>query len=121
MVSSLHYIGGPLSPGGIPWGVATIDLKTSECGHHTLFLSQSPQHGGENRHDDRTGRIYARLSMGQARPREDPHYRRGDNRLGGAVPAGRPTRHPSRAGPRFTGRTPGFRPVASAAGTALVE
>jgi len=52
-----------------PWGVATIDLQTSECGHHTLFLSQYPPHGGENRHDDRTGRIYARLSMGQAHPR----------------------------------------------------
>ena len=24
----------------MPWGVATIDLKTPECGHHTLFLSQ---------------------------------------------------------------------------------
>jgi hypothetical protein len=31
---------GPV--GGMPWGVATIDLKTSECGHHTLFLSLHP-------------------------------------------------------------------------------
>ena len=28
------------SSGAFPWGVATIDLKTPECGHHTLFLSQ---------------------------------------------------------------------------------
>jgi hypothetical protein len=78
-----------------PWGVATIDLKTSGRGHYTLFLSPYPQHGRENRHDDRTGRIDARLSMGQARPREDPPYCRGDNRLGGVVSPGRPTRPPA--------------------------
>jgi hypothetical protein len=54
------------SVGQAPWGVATIDLKTLEYGHHTLFLSLHPQPGGENSHDDRTGRIYACLSMGQA-------------------------------------------------------
>src|SRR5262245_22524716 len=52
--------------GEVPWEVATFDLKTSECGHHTLFLPLHPQPGGENSHDDRTGRIYACLSMGQA-------------------------------------------------------
>jgi hypothetical protein len=33
--------------GGLkPWGVAIFNLKTSACGHHTLFLAQDPQHGG---------------------------------------------------------------------------
>src|SRR5207244_7070136 len=52
-----------LSKGLCPWGVATIDLKTPECGHHILFLSQDLQNEGGNSHDDRTGRISARQPM----------------------------------------------------------
>src|SRR5262249_38215605 len=50
-----HVDGGPL--GVRPWGVATFHLKTSERDQHRLFLSQYPQNGGGNRHDDRAGRI----------------------------------------------------------------
>src|SRR3989442_76449 len=65
-----------------PWGVATIDLKTPECGHHILFLSQDLQNEGGNSHDDRTGRISARPPMGQARPWEYTYHSRGDGWLG---------------------------------------
>src|SRR5262249_24597447 len=37
--------------GHSPWGVATLDLKTSERGRPTLFLSPHPEKGGEPRHD----------------------------------------------------------------------
>jgi hypothetical protein len=63
--ADLLYAPAVTSGGGdSPWGVATIDLKTSECGHHTLFLSQYLQNEGGNSHDDRSGRISARPPMG---------------------------------------------------------
>src|SRR5438128_1862687 len=43
-----------LGGGCSPWGVATIDLKTPERGHHTLFLSHCLPHEGGNSHDDRS-------------------------------------------------------------------
>jgi transposase len=82
-----------------PWGVATFDLKTLGCGHHTLFLSLHPQSGGENRHDDRPGRIYASLSLGQAGARRDAHHGRGNGRVGRAVSPGRATHHVGCSGP----------------------
>src|SRR6266542_5172517 len=104
----------------IPWGVATIDLKTPECGHHILFLSQDLQNEGGNSHDDRTGRISARPPMGQARPWEYTSHRRGDGCLGCPVSPGGATRHVGRSGPGLTGRAGRFWPVMSAAGAALV-
>src|SRR5437870_12802846 len=103
-----------------PWGVATIDLKTPECGHHILFLSQDLQNEGGNSHDDRTGRISARQPMGQARPWEYTYHSRGDGGLGCPVSPGGATRHFGRSGPGLTGRAGRFWPVISAAGAALV-
>jgi MFS family permease len=93
----------PAALGLTPWGVAPFDLKTSECGHHTLFLSRHPQPGGESSHDDRTGRISACLAMGQAGAREYAHHGCGHSRRGGAVSPGRPTRALGRSGSGFTG------------------
>jgi hypothetical protein len=90
--------------GCAPWGVATIDLKTLGCGHQTLFLSLHPQLGGENSYDDRTGRVYACLSMGQAGARQDAHHGCGNKRLGWAVSPGRPTRHRRRTDPGLASR-----------------
>src|SRR3989442_15727492 len=106
--------------GGITWGVATIDLKTPECGHHILFLSQDLQNEGGNSHDDRTGRISARPPMGQARPWEYTYHSRGDGCLGCPVSPGGATRHFGRSGPGLTGRAGRFWSVVSAAGAALV-
>src|SRR6266487_116764 len=103
-----------------PWGVATIDLKTPECGHHILFLSQDLQNEGGNSHDDRTGRISARPPMGQARPWEYTYHSRGDGCLGCPVSPGGATRHFGRSGPGLTGRAGRFWSVVSAAGAALV-
>src|SRR5262249_19572595 len=41
--------GKTVSTGRSPWGGATFNLKTPECGHHILFLSQHPYHEGGNR------------------------------------------------------------------------
>src|SRR3989442_9762073 len=105
-------------PRGSPWGVATIDLKTPECGHHILFLSQDLQNEGGNSHDDRTGRISARPPMGQARPWEYTYHSRGDGCLGCPVSPGGATRHFGRSGPGLTGRAGRFWSVVSAAGGA---
>src|SRR2546426_12514331 len=102
--------------GPLPWGVATIDLKTPECGYHILFLSQDLQNEGGNSHDDRTGRISARPPMGQARPWEYTYPRRGDGCLGCTVSPGGATRHFGRSGPGLTGRAGRFWSVVSAAG-----
>ena len=56
-----RYCRSLASAGGYPWGVATFNLKTPERGHHRLFLSQYPQNGGGNSHDNRSGRICAHL------------------------------------------------------------
>src|SRR5437870_9748035 len=109
----------PAALGLTPYGVATIDLKTPECGHHILFLSQDLQNEGGNSHDDRTGRISARQPMGQARPWEYTYHSRGDGGLGCPVSPGGATRHFGRSGPGLTGRAGRFWPVISAAGAAL--
>ena len=83
-------------------------------------LSLPPQPGGEDSHDDRTGRIYACLSMGQAGARRYTHHCGGNRRLGGAVSPARPTRYLSCAGPCLAGRPSRLRPVVSPAGAALV-
>src|SRR5712691_5339783 len=92
-----------LRRGSLPWGVATFNLKTPECGHHILFLSQYPHHGGGNSHDDRTGRICARPSLGQGRSGQNAHHRRAHRRLGRALSAGGATRYLGRSGSCFTG------------------
>src|SRR4029453_3763416 len=74
--------------GRIPWGGATFNLKTPECGHHILFLSQHLHYGGGNRHDDRTGRICTRPLLGQARSGQDAHHCRVNRCLGRPLSAG---------------------------------
>jgi hypothetical protein len=59
--------------------------------------------------------------MGQACPRAYAHHRHSDYRLGGAVPIGCATHHPSRARPCLAGRARRLWSVAPAASAALVE
>jgi len=93
----------PTAMGWRPWGVATCNLKTLACGHHTLCLSLHPQPGEEHSYDDRPGRIDACLSMGQAGARRSAHPCRGHGRVGGAVSPGRAPRPLRRTGPCLAG------------------
>jgi phthalate 4,5-cis-dihydrodiol dehydrogenase len=98
-----RYGGRGRAAGAAPWGGAIFNLKTLERGHHTLFLSQYLQHGEGNSHDDRSGRICAHLSVGQAGAWPYAHHRCGDGLLGRAVSAGGATRHPGGAGSCLAG------------------
>jgi hypothetical protein len=100
--------------------VAPIDLKTSACGPHTLFLSLHPQAGGESSHDDRPGRLDAGLALGQTGARENAHHGWGPSRLGGAVSPGRPPRDRGRAGSGLPGCAGRRRPVVPPASTPRV-
>ena len=112
---------GRKCPRGLgPWGVATFNLNTLEGGHHILFLSQYPQPGGGNSHDDRTGRIGARPSMGQGRSGASAHHDGAHNCRGRALSVGGATHHCGRAGSGLTGRAGRLRPVVPPAGASVV-
>ena len=53
-----------MATGYDPWGVVTIDLKTPERGHHTLFLSHYLHYEGGNSDDDRSGRVCGLSGVG---------------------------------------------------------
>ena len=96
--SSVANFAQEVMKGQWPWGVATFNLNTLEGGHHILFLSQYPQPGGGNSHDDRTGRIGARPSMGQGRSGASAHHDGAHNCRGRALSVGGATHHCGRAG-----------------------